>query len=348
MKRIAFIYPYKVKQVTGGHFYEAEMISHLCANKKLKIDVFYLWQKKPNFFLKLLSPFLALKLIKELKYFDLVFFNSTKSFYFFLLNLFIKGILKKKTVIIHHHFLYIEFKRIKKYLYKTFEISFLRISNYVLTPSPYIRDELYNKFKITSLFCPIPFDKINYEDENFIREKNKILYVGTIDTRKGINLLINSLIHLQKEKIYPHLHIVGKIVNKEIYEEIKSYIEYYDLHVTFHGFVSSSFLRELYLTSEIFVFPSLMEGFGMSINEALAFGLPVVCFNNSAMPYSVDNSRGRIIQNKDTQAFANAIKELLSNNELRQTLSRNAITYAKSLPSHNDFKIQINSIVDKL
>ena len=349
MLNVSFIYPQYVKPITGGHIYEAEMIEHIKSFGDVKLDVKYLWNSKLSIFKKIFSPFKILFYIPNLSKKDIIFFNSTKGFYFLILNLILTNIYKKKTVVIHHHFLFNEFKGFKKKIIKGVELGFLRSAKHVLTPSPYIADEIKRILNLDPILCLIPFDKEKISTTSNLKiNKNTLLYVGTVDTRKGISFLIDSLIILSKKNVRPFLHIVGKIVNQELYDTIQDKIKQYNLNVVFHGFVEQKEMIKLYKTSELFVFPSLMEGFGMSINEAMAYGLPVVCFNNSAMPYSVNNERGRLISDKNSKEFADAIEEILSNSDLRNSLSENALKYAQTLPSHLDFKNKIHDTLTQL
>ncbi len=75
--------------------------------------------------------------------------------------------------------------------------------------------------------------------------------------------------------------------------------------VTVTGYVTESQLAEWYARASIFAFPSLDEGFGMPILEAMAAGLPVLTSNRSALP-EVAGSDAILIDPEDTGAIADA------------------------------------------
>ena len=105
-----------------------------------------------------------------------------------------------------------------------------------------------------------------------------------------------------------------------------------DNNVIFHGRVDDEIKETLLSNASMFVFPTLNEGFGMVIIEAMGHGLPVVAFNNSAIPYTVkDNWNGVLVNNKDSLDLANKIAELINNKQLLKKLGDNAYkTYQQS------------------
>lgn len=65
--------------------------------------------------------------------------------------------------------------------------------------------------------------------------------------------------------------------------------------VTFVGRISDEELKSYYSRAYCFVFPSLLEGYGMVLIEAMSYGLPVIAFDNSAIPFTVKNDRNGIL-----------------------------------------------------
>ncbi|MBI5045176.1 MAG: glycosyltransferase family 4 protein [Candidatus Levybacteria bacterium] len=117
--------------------------------------------------------------------------------------------------------------------------------------------------------------------------KNYILFVGTLQPRKNINRLIEAFSKLLKEKGLPDdlsLVIVGKKGWK--YEEILAAPEKYGVEdkVIFLDFVKNEDLQLLYEHAQVFAWPSLYEGFGLPVLEAMKYGCPVVTSNVSSLP----------------------------------------------------------------
>jgi glycosyltransferase involved in cell wall biosynthesis len=91
-----------------------------------------------------------------------------------------------------------------------------------------------------------------------------------------------------------------------------------DIEVADH--VSAARLQQLYATASIFAFPSLDEGFGMPILEAMANGVPVVTSNRSAMP-EVCGDAGVLVDPENEEELASALRRLAGNAELREDLA---------------------------
>jgi glycosyltransferase involved in cell wall biosynthesis len=90
--------------------------------------------------------------------------------------------------------------------------------------------------------------------------------------------------------------------------------------VTIPGFVDESDLEGLYVEAEAFVLPSIVEGFGLPVLEAMARGLPVACSRNSA-PGEVAGTAGLLLDPTSEGEIADATVRLLTDGELRARLS---------------------------
>ena len=181
--------------------------------------------------------------------------------------------------------------------------------------------------------------------------EKQLLYVGTCeDPRKGLDYLIRATAGL------PHSHFRLYLVGK--YNETSSYhrrltqiIQECNLSkkVLFLGRVSDEKLHQLYRESDIFVFPSLWEGYGIVLAEAMAHGLPVVATNVSAIPEIVRNGEnGILVPPGNVEALTEALAELLDNAELRQQLADKSIEIAKSFKSWDEVGQDLAQLVDEL
>ncbi len=84
--------------------------------------------------------------------------------------------------------------------------------------------------------------------------------------------------------------------------------------IVFTGFASASDLPDLYCGAELFVFPSLYEGFGLPVLEAMSCGIPVACSNTSSIP-EVAGDAGILFDPYDDESMAEAMRRLLTNPE---------------------------------
>ena len=347
-KKIDFLYVQPSQIISGGQKYEKDLRETLGKINDYDVKIKYLWHKKPNIFQRKLAPFIALKKLPSLLDSDIIVFNSTSFTRYMLLNLFLTQIFRKRTINIHHHYLFLEPKSLKGKIYKQLELLYLRSSKYILTPNPLIKEQTKNLIKKECLLCEIPFNIPESIDSDIKRKQNQLLYVGTIEPRKGLSYLINAIKLIKGEIEDYKLIIVGKVKDIDYYNKILKEIEDNNLNVYFSGFISDEELKKLYSESDIFVFPSLQEGFGMSLNEAMSYGLPVVCFNNSAMPYSVNETNGILVENKNSEKFSDAILKIMKDNTLRDNLSKGALQHAKNLFTKDNFEKKVKHIFSSI
>jgi len=106
-----------------------------------------------------------------------------------------------------------------------------------------------------------------------------------------------------------------------------------DNHVVFTGQFREQDKAPLLSAATIFAFPSLYEGFGIPVLEAMACGTPVVTSNLSALP-EVAGDAGLLVDPYDPDAICNAFAELLENQSRRDELSRRGLERARHFTWH--------------
>jgi glycosyltransferase involved in cell wall biosynthesis len=146
-----------------------------------------------------------------------------------------------------------------------------------------------------------------------------ILGVGTIEPRKNYTNLIKAFIVVKRK--YPDLKLV--IVGKKgwKFNEIDQLVKQHKLEqeVIFTGYVNDQDLHHIYHSAEVFVFPSIYEGFGIPPLEAMASGCPVIASNSSSLPEVIGDA-GLLIDPKSSPKIADAIVSILETPQLRSTL----------------------------
>ena len=151
-----------------------------------------------------------------------------------------------------------------------------------------------------------------------------ILSVGTLQPRKNHATLVEAFSRLTDPGI--GLVIVGQ--RGWLYDELFALVRERRLErVLFPGFVQDTDLPAVYNLAEAFVFPSLYEGFGIPLLEAMACGTPVVAADNSSLPEVVGDA-GLLVGATDVQALTRALERLLNDATLRQTLIARGLTRA--------------------
>lgn len=134
------------------------------------------------------------------------------------------------------------------------------------------------KVFVTYLAAGDNYKNLNYQRENFV------LYVGDVNPNKNINTLLNAMTLLPEYKLV----LVGKAFLEPNLSEaiaIKKQIKDLELEnrVTLTGFVSEEEKIALLNKAKVYVQPSIYEGFGLPVLEAMACGTPVICGRNSSL-----------------------------------------------------------------
>lgn len=150
--------------------------------------------------------------------------------------------------------------------------------------------------------------------------KKYLLYVGQQSDYKNIQRLGDA--HQKLLTTYPNLGLV--LVGKKNASALKNEAyfvskNYQNIHFT--NFVSDEQLSWLYTHAEVYVFPSLMEGFGLPGLEAMSYGTPVVSSNATCLP-EIYGQAAHYFHPTDTDDMAEAISQVLSGDKLRTRLSK--------------------------
>lgn len=109
------------------------------------------------------------------------------------------------------------------------------------------------------------------------------------------------------------------------------------------GYVDDADMAALYSGAEAFIYPSLYEGFGLPVLEAMQCGAPVICANNSSLP-EVGGKAAVYIGGKDETETSQALQKIYADARLRQILSHKSIRQAKKF-SWKKFVNEIQSII---
>jgi glycosyltransferase involved in cell wall biosynthesis len=155
-----------------------------------------------------------------------------------------------------------------------------------------------------------------------------ILYVGSIEARKNLNRLLEAYAQVRCWSQKWKLVIVG--AHKWKYSSVFSTLERLQLssEVHFTGYVAEEDLPFLYNGASLFVFPSLYEGFGLPVLEAMACGTPVVTSNSSSLP-EVAGEAAILVDPMDVNAIALAIRQILEDPDLALSMQKKGIAQAQ-------------------
>lgn len=218
-------------------------------------------------------------------------------------------------------------------------MSFLRRSEYATLPTKQAITDLlpknHHSFKVPiealsngidlSHFTKGPASEEIYKKYAIPKNVPIILYVGRIDPEKSLDILVNSFKKLIKEAPKAHLVMVGDGTAREKLEKM---IKRKKLGSQTHfiGRVIGDDLSQIYRTGTVFVITSKTETQSIVLMEAMASGLPAIAVNAGAVTELVkDGENGFIFEPDDTAGIASGINTIISNKELREKMSKNAL-----------------------
>lgn len=248
---------------------------------------------------------------------------------------------KCKIFLIHHHFNFMTHCGLRKIVHKYFETNFLRHAYCLITPNPYTKEMigqvgLSNRVVLLEAFICKEVHKIEKTRHDVIS------FIGTVEPRKGLHLGILAFKKFSESHPTYLFKIAGNLNSEKYTNSLKKMIRGLDLEnkVIFLGRIDEEQKKNLYEESKCFLFPSQNEGYGLVLIEAMSYGLPVVAFNNTAMPYTVNNTNGRIISNQDIDAMGDALSEIVDHYELYCKLQQGAYNTVKNLPDIENIEAQ--------
>ncbi|MBN1956498.1 MAG: glycosyltransferase family 4 protein [Anaerolineae bacterium] len=208
----------------------------------------------------------------------------------------------------------------------------LKQATKVITVSQHSRDDIsrylgIERTKIAIVPCGVsprftPFPEANEAHKLatcYNVHQPYILYVGAITARKNVVGLLRAFAMLKEQ--FPNLSLV--IAGAPAWKSKSAYQALDELQlysrVELAGYVADADLPALYRQAAVFVFPSFYEGFGRPPLEAMACGTPVVVSNTSSLPEVVGDA-ALLIDPRDVEGLAGAIKTVLANPDLQQDL----------------------------
>jgi glycosyltransferase involved in cell wall biosynthesis len=159
-----------------------------------------------------------------------------------------------------------------------------------------------------------------------------ILFVSTLEPRKNVPMLLEAYARIADAIDAPLIIGGGK---GWLYDEIFAKVERLGLsdRVRFAGFIPGEDLPLWYAAATVFTLPSLYEGFGMPLLEAMACGTPVVTTSSSSLPEVVGDA-GITVPPTDAEALGAALLRVLSDAELRAELRQRGLRQAQRFSWH--------------
>lgn len=218
----------------------------------------------------------------------------------------------------------------------------IECSNKIIAVSEFTKERIIQTYevrpeKIEVVYNGVASGKMNYSKNELSEFAQKfklsgqtvVLFVGRVDDpRKGLDILLLAFQNVIAE-IEAYLLVVGSGDQRHA-RELSNSLGISD-NVIFAGFLSDEDLKKCYALCDLYVSPSRLEGFGMTVLEAMANAKPVVATNVGALSEIVrSRENGTLITANDDCALAKSIKLFLSDRQLSRTIGENNAKYANT------------------
>lgn len=215
-----------------------------------------------------------------------------------------------------------------------------RRAKHFLTISEFTRDEMVSILGLSAdqievIYCASPDTMRPVTDPqalNKIRERYKLpdhclLFVGNFNPRKNLERLIRAFDNMKQQTDLPHVLIIAggqgwKFNEDDALRNIVSKDS-----IRFIGYVPDEDMPALYSYAELFVFPTLYEGFGMPVIEAQQCGTPVLTSDLSALP-EVGGDGAYYVDPYDEESIRKGMTDLLCNKSLQEDLIQKGLRNA--------------------
>lgn len=178
---------------------------------------------------------------------------------------------------------------------------------------------------VDSRFRPLPAQVVADTRATLQLPQRYVLFVGNLAPRKNLLRLLDAWQIVQPQ--FPETSLVLAGAAHRVFRDAG--LTSPPTGVVALGYVADEHLPALYCGSDCFVFPSLYEGFGLPVLEAMACGVPVLASNVTSLP-EVAGDAALLVNPYETKALASGLERLLTDGTLRQELSRRGLLRASS------------------
>lgn len=206
----------------------------------------------------------------------------------------------------------------------------LKMADAIFVASSFTKQSILQDFpyEVKSPIYVIPYGFPNIFEQRMYEStenrKLKFLYVGRLSQSKGLSYLFEAI---KPFKADIELTIVGVKIghNENLEQNLKEH--------TYISYLQHDKVLELMRTQDVFIFPSLFEGFGMVVTEAMSQGTPVIATDKTcAVDFIQHGLNGWIVESASTHSLSNAIKEVLANKDNLEIIGRAAMKTAAQRP----------------
>lgn len=223
-----------------------------------------------------------------------------------------------------------------KFLLKLHTKRAVEMSDKIIVPSKATKNDIIKFYNIKEDKIKVVYHGVNNDFKlhisKFETDNPYLLFVGQIQPRKNIIRLIEAfeIIKNRRDKSLPCLKLAiigGKgWMSGKILERAKK--SKFAKDIALRGKISDDDLAKVYQNASIFILPSLYEGFGLPVLEAMSYGIPCIVSNNSSLVEIVDD-HALLVDAYSSDDIAHKIGMLLNNEFLRKDFSERSLKNIK-------------------
>lgn len=196
---------------------------------------------------------------------------------------------------------------------------------------------------------PIPVERFsrNSEDSDEIR----ILMIGKYNQERKNHLLLMNAVNRLKEKYKFKVTMVGECTRDQQvmkFDRIKDTVSSMGLSdiIDLKKNVPFSKIGDLYKSHHVFVLPAVDEQYGISVTEALGYGMPVICTDTCGARFNInDGENGFIVKSNSLTALTNALESIISSRDRLEQMSKNSEKYVLANLSGGVFYKRLSDLI---
>lgn len=210
-----------------------------------------------------------------------------------------------------------------------------------------ILQKRYRKKEIVVLPNPVEVPNANINRDVSDKSVIHFLFLGRIETNKGIDEIYKSFSDIQTCHSDFVLHFAGKEQGANSY--IDKFTELLGNKFIYEGVVSGNKKENLLKQCHVFLLPSYYEGLPMSLLESMSYGMvPIVTEVGSIGDYVVDGKNGMIVNVGDAKSLYNSVNRILENRKIINDLSKDAYETMSNYFSKDEYIDKLNDIYNKV
>jgi glycosyltransferase involved in cell wall biosynthesis len=230
----------------------------------------------------------------------------------------------------------------------------LRYDNVVIANSNAVKNRLVEKYRILKNNIIVINNGINIDyfieekKNREIKNRNTIGTVARLIPEKGIDTLLEAFSLYKKKYPYAILAIVGNGIEKEKLENLTIRYEIQN-HVTFLGSQNALFVKEFLRTLDIFVLPSRVEGFGISLIEAMASGVLVLGSRVDGISEIIeDGYNGFLFEKNNAHSLFDKLVEITNLGNNAEPIINHAIDTVREKYNIKEYCEKLDSLYNSL